>query len=75
MKFRNEFWLILFREYISLKLFAVQISTIILSIEAEGLRELDQHVIPPSLVKGEWPRRCDLYWDGRSVPPVLEGAA
>ncbi len=38
----------------------IQISTIILSTEAEGLRELAQHVVLPNLVKGEWPRRCDF---------------
>jgi hypothetical protein len=38
---------------------------------AEGLIELDQHGVMPSLTGGEWPVWCDLYCDGRSVPPVL----
>jgi hypothetical protein len=39
--------------------------------EAEGARELVQHGVLPSLPRRVWPGRCDLYCDGRSVPPVL----
>jgi hypothetical protein len=34
-------------------------------------RGLTLHGVLPSFVGREWPGRCDLYCDGRSVPPAL----
>ncbi len=39
--------------------------------ESEGRRVLAQHCVLPSLAWGNWSGRCELYSDGRSVPPSL----
>jgi hypothetical protein len=34
-------------------------------------RELVHHGVLPNLAEGEWPGRCDLYFDGWSIPTCL----
>jgi hypothetical protein len=43
--------------------------------DAEGRKALAQHGVLPSLAGGERPGRCNLYYNRRSVPPALTGAA
>ncbi len=43
--------------------------------EAEGRREVAHSGVLPSSAWGEWPGRCDLYFDGPTTLPALAGAA